>query len=226
MLSLTLKTRTTLPLELSELRPDKLRELSHSEIEKIFVVRGREKLPLAEVFTVKGDCWDEQIEFSGDLSSGRGIGTGMTNGRIRVAGHAGNYVGLGMFAGEIEITSNAGQYLGAEMRGGLIRVAGSAGDYAGGAQPGSTRGMTGGTIVVKGDAGNFVGTRMRRGLIAARGNVCSYAGYNRGRRKLRCSCRSEHEPRNIMDRAGDKKSAADIQLRMHVPTSRPRNDCP
>jgi formylmethanofuran dehydrogenase subunit C len=177
MLSLTLKTRTTLPLELSELRPDKLRELSHSEIEKIFVVRGREELPLAEVFTVKGDCWDEQIEFSGDLSSGRGIGTGMTNGRIRVAGHAGNYVGLGMFGGEIEITSNAGRYLGAEMRGGLIRVDGSVCDYVGGSQPGSTRGMTGGTIVVKGDAANFLGTRMRRGVIAVGGNVGSYAGY-------------------------------------------------
>jgi formylmethanofuran dehydrogenase subunit C len=177
MLSLTLKTRTTLPLELSELRPDKLRELSHTEIEKVIVVHGREKLPLAEVFTVKGDCRDGQIELKGDLSSARGIGAGITSGRIRVVGNAGNHVGVGMFAGEIEVTGDAGYGLGAEMRGGVIHVTGSAGDYVGGSQSGSIRGMTGGTIVVKGDAGDFVGTRMRRGLIAVGGNVGSYAGY-------------------------------------------------
>jgi formylmethanofuran dehydrogenase subunit C len=177
MLSLTLKTRTTLPLELSKFRPDKLREFSVRVIQEFPIRLGRQLLSSAELFNIKGDASDELIEFNGDLSSANGIGAGLTSGRIRVVGNAGNNVGLGMFAGEIEITGNAGQYLGAEMRGGVIRVAGSAGDYVGGAQPGLTRGMTGGTIVVKGEAGDFVGTRMRRGLIAVGGNVGSYAGY-------------------------------------------------
>lgn len=177
MLSLTLKTRTTLPLELCEFRPDKLREFSLHEIEQLPTYHGRQKLSLAEIFAVKGDCRDEQIEFNGDLSSANGIGAGLTSGRIRVVGNAGNHVGLGMFSGEIEVAGNVAQYLGAEMRGGVIRIAGSAGDYVGGLQSSSARGMTGGTIVVKGDAGNFVGTWMRRGLIAVGGNVGSYAGY-------------------------------------------------
>jgi formylmethanofuran dehydrogenase subunit C len=177
MLQLALKLPSNLPLELFELRPDKLREFSHTEIEKVFVVRGREKLPLAEVFTVKGDCRDGQIELKGDLSSAHGIGVGMTCGRIRVVGHVGNHVGVGMFDGEIDITGDVGHHLGAEMRGVVILVAGSAGDYVGGSQPGSTRGMTGGTILLKGDAGDFVGTRMRRGLIAVGGNVGEYAAY-------------------------------------------------
>lgn len=177
MLSFTLKSQTMLPLELSELRPDKLREISLCEIEQLPIYHGRQKLPLAELFVVKGNADDEEIEFNGDLSSSSGIGAGMTAGRIRVIGNAGNFVGLGMFAGEIEVTGDAGHGLGAEMRGGLIRVGSSAGDYVGGSQHGSTRGMTGGTIVVKGDAGDFVGTRMRRGLIAVGGNVGEYVAY-------------------------------------------------
>jgi formylmethanofuran dehydrogenase subunit C len=177
MLSLTLISRTTLPLELSEIQPDTLRELSLREIERLPIHHGREKLPLAELFSVKGNAADEQLEFVGDLSSASGIGAGMTGGRIRVIGNAGNNVGLGMFGGEIEVTGDADHGLGSEMRGGVIRVAGSARDYVGAAQVGSVRGMSGGAIFVQGSIGDFVGTRMRRGLIAVGGDVGEYAGY-------------------------------------------------
>jgi formylmethanofuran dehydrogenase subunit C len=177
MLSLSLITRTTLPLELSQVRPDTLREFALRDIEQLPIKHGRQMLPLAELFTVKGDVGGEEIEFNGDLSSASGIGAGMTGGRMRVIGDAGNFVGLGMFSGEIEVTGDTGHGLGTEMRGGVVRVAGSAGDYIGGAQPGSSRGMTGGTIVVQGNAGDFVGSRMRRGLIAIGDSVGEYAGY-------------------------------------------------
>jgi formylmethanofuran dehydrogenase subunit C len=177
MLSLSLITRATIPLELSGIRPDTLRELSLLEIEQLPIHHGREKLPMAELFSVKGNAVDEHIEFIGDLPSARGIGAGMTGGRIRVVGNAGTYVGLAMFGGEIEVTGDVGHGLGSEMRGGAIRVAGSAGDYVGGAQVGSVRGMTGGAILVQGSVGGFVGARMRRGLIAVGGDVGEYAGY-------------------------------------------------
>lgn len=164
-------------MELAELRPDNLREFSVRVIGELPIRLGRQLLPSAELFTIKGDASDEVIEFNGDLSSARGIGAGMTSGRIRVNGDAGSFVALGMFAGEIEVTGDAGHFLGTEMRGGLIRVTGSVGDFVGGSQPGSARGMIGGTIVVKGNAGGFVGTRMRRGLIAVGGNVGEYAAY-------------------------------------------------
>jgi formylmethanofuran dehydrogenase subunit C len=177
MLQLTLISPTKLPIELSSVRPDALLGRSLLEIERILISHGRQKLPLAELFTVNGDAGDEEIEFNGDLSSANGIGAGMTGGRIHVVDNAGNCVGLGMFAGEIEVTGDAGYSLGAEMRGGVIHVAGSAGDYVGGAQVGSVRGMTGGAIFVQGNVGDFVGTRMRRGLIAIGGDVGEYAGY-------------------------------------------------
>jgi formylmethanofuran dehydrogenase subunit C len=177
MLSLSLITDTSLPLELSEIQLDTLRELSLREIEQLPIHHGQEKLPLAELFSVNGNPADGQIEFVGDLSSASGIGAGMTGGKIRVVGNAGNHVGLGMFGGEIEITGDVDYGLGSEMRGGVIHVAGSASDCVGGAQVGSVRGMTGGAIFVQGNVGDFVGARMRRGLIAVGGDVGEYAGY-------------------------------------------------
>ncbi len=178
MLQLSLKHSTTLPLELASITPDAMREKSLQEIERLEIWPGREKLPLAELFEIQGNTADEQIEFTGDLASAVGIGTGMTRGMIRVVGNAGRHVGLGMWSGEIHVTGNAGEALGAEMRGGIIRVAGSAGDGVGGARVGSSRGMTGGAILISNDAGNQIGYRMRRGLIAVGGNAGDLVGRN------------------------------------------------
>jgi formylmethanofuran dehydrogenase subunit C len=178
MLQLSLKSPTTLPIELAGISPAYLREKSLAEIERLAIWHGREKLSLADLFAIQGDATDECIEFRGDFSSAVGVGEGMTQGSIRVVGNAGRNVGLGMFAGEIEVTGDVGDGLGSEMRGGVIRVGGSAGDFVGGACIGSTRGMTGGTILVSGNAGDEIGNRTRRGLIAIGGSAGEWVGHN------------------------------------------------
>jgi formylmethanofuran dehydrogenase subunit C len=178
MLQLSLKHSTTLPLEFSGITPDALREKSLHEIERLEMWHGREKLPLADLFAIQGSAADEQIEFTGDLASSVGIGTGMTRGMIRVLGNAGRHVGLGLWSGEIHVTGNAGDGLGTEMRGGIIRVVGSARDGVGGARIGSSRGMTGGAIIVLGNAEHRIGDRMRRGLIAIGGSTGNLVGHN------------------------------------------------
>ncbi len=178
MLTLSLKSSTTLPIELSRITPDIVHEKSLAEVEKLAIWHGREQVSLADLFAIEGNATDQRLEFSGDLSAAIGIGANMKSGKIRVIGNAGRDVGLGMWGGEIEVTGNVTDHLGAEMRGGVIRVHGSAGNFVGGARVGSTRGMAGGTILVIGNVGNHVGSRMRRGLIAVGGNAGELIGYN------------------------------------------------
>ena len=177
MLTLSLKASTTLPLELSGVTSEIVRDMTPKEVGSLELWHGRKKLVLADVFAIRGNATDEHIEFIGELSAAVGIGENMKSGKIRVAGNAGRDVGLGMWGGEIEVTGNVGDGLGSEMRGGIIRVRGSSGNFAGGARVGSTRGMTGGAILVKGNAGNGVGSRMRRGLVAIGGNVGELVGH-------------------------------------------------
>jgi formylmethanofuran dehydrogenase subunit C len=178
MLTLSLKASTTLPLELSGITPDIVRDKSLAAVKKLAIWHGREQLSLADLFAINGSAADEQLKFSGDLSAAVDIGMNMKSGKIRVEGNAGRDVGLGMCGGEIEVTGNVGDGLGSEMRGGIIRVRGSSGNFAGGARVGSTRGMTGGTILVTGNACNGVGSRMRRGLIAVGGNAGELVGHH------------------------------------------------
>lgn len=176
MLTLSLKSHATLPLELSGITPDTVRDKSLAELEKLAIWHGREQLSLADLFAMKGKAADEKLEFSGDLSAAVGAGAKMKSGKLYLDGHAGRDVGLGMWGGEIEVTGNAGDGVGREMRGGIIRVHGAAGNFVGGARVGSTRGMTGGTILVAGNVGMGVGCRMRRGLIAIGGNAGELVG--------------------------------------------------
>ncbi len=178
MLTLSLKSHTTFPIELSGITPDAVRDKSLAELEKLAIWHGREQLALAELFGLMGNTADEELEFSGDLSAAVGVGAKMKSGKIRIDGHVGRDVGLGMWGGEIEVKGNAGDGLGSEMRGGIIRVRGSAGNFVGGARVGSTHGMTGGTVLVTGNAGNGVGCRMRRGLIAIGENAGELVGHH------------------------------------------------
>ncbi|MDZ4658093.1 MAG: formylmethanofuran dehydrogenase subunit C [Bythopirellula sp.] len=190
MLTLSLKSHSTLPLELSEIIPEIVREKSLAEVAKLKMWHGRVQVALAELFSISGSATDQQLEFSGDLSTAVGIGANMKSGKIRVHGNAGREVGLGMSGGEIEVTGNVGDSPGAEMHGGIIRVQGSAGNFVGGARVGSTRGMTGGTILVLGNARNGIGSRMRRGLIAVAGNAGELVGHNMlaGTIVINCAC--------------------------------------
>lgn len=178
MLTLELKQKSSVPLEVEGLTPDVAKAMSLAEIEKFEMFQGNRKIPLAEFFTVSGDPSDEVFEWQGDLSGVHWIGAKMTSGRMQIHGNAGRHLGSEMTGGEIHVAGDAGDWVGGEMQGGLIHVRGKAGHLIGAAYRGSARGMTKGTILIGGDAGNEIGHTLRRGLIAIGGNCGDLAGFN------------------------------------------------
>ena len=122
-LTLTHSPGSSLPVELEGITPDRLREKSLAEIERIEVFHGNRRVPLAELFRVSGDPSDGRIDLEGDLSGVHHIGAGMSGGEIRVHGDAGRHVGAEMTGGTIDVEGDAGDWVGAEMKGGLIHVA-------------------------------------------------------------------------------------------------------
>ena len=176
-LTLRYHARTSVPVEIEGVIPERIRDKPLAEIERLEVFHGNRKLPLAEIFSVNGDPSDGRIDFEGDLSGVHFIGYGMTAGEIRVHGDAGRHVGGEMKGGLIVVEGNAGDWVGGEMHGGLIRVTGNAGHLIGAAYRGSKRGMTDGTILIGGDVGSEVGAAMRRGLLAIGGGCGDAAGF-------------------------------------------------
>jgi formylmethanofuran dehydrogenase subunit C len=176
-LNLRYRAQTSVPVEIEGVVPDRLRERSLAEIERIEIFHGNRKLRLAEMFSASGDASDARIHFEGDLAGVHFIGYGMTAGEIRVHGNAGRHLGGEMTGGRIIVDGNAGDWVGGEMHGGLIRVAGSAGHLIGAAYRGSKRGMTDGAILISGDVGSEVGAAMRRGTIAIGGSCGDAAGF-------------------------------------------------
>jgi formylmethanofuran dehydrogenase subunit C len=175
MLTLTLKTDLTVPLEAEVLTPDVLAPLSHDAVRALPVMLGKRQHRLDEHFEIEGDG-SEEVEIRGDLTKVKWIGRAMTRGRIHITGNAGMHLGAYMKGGSIEVTGNATDWVGGEMAGGLIRVRGNAGGQLGSAYRGSMSGMSGGAILVEGAAGIEIGMRMKRGLIAVRGPVRDFAG--------------------------------------------------
>lgn len=173
-----LRQTSTVPLEVEGITPDRLRELSLAEIEKLEIFHGNAKQPLAEFFCVSGTSADEQHVWSGDLAGVHWLGTKMQSGRIEVQGNIGRHVGSELKGGEIHVFGDASDWCGAELHGGLINVRGNAGDLTGSAYRGSVQGMTRGTIVIGGDAGNEIGHSMRRGLLYVAGNIGDFCGLN------------------------------------------------
>jgi formylmethanofuran dehydrogenase subunit C len=176
-LTLELRAATSIPLEVAGIVPDRLRERSLDEIERLEVFHGNQKRPLAEFFKVTGDAGDQRIEWLGDLASVHLIGAKMAAGQVYVLGNAGRHVGSEMHGGEIHVAGNAGDWLGGEMHGGLIRVRGRAGQLVASAYRGSRRGMTGGTVLVEGVVGDELGHTLRRGLVAV-GGCGDFCGIN------------------------------------------------
>jgi formylmethanofuran dehydrogenase subunit C len=177
-LRLTLRQKTTVPLEVEGITPDAVREKSLAEIEMLEIFEGNVKSRLADFFTVSGDPSDEVQEWSGDLAGVHWIGAKMRSGRVVIEGHGGRHIGSEMRGGEIHVLGDASDWVGGEMHGGLIHVRGTAGHLVGAAYRGSAKGMTKGTILVGGDAGNEIGHSMRRGLIAIGGSIGDLAGLN------------------------------------------------
>ncbi len=155
-----------------------IRDLSMSEIERIEVFHGRERVEAGELFSFTGDAGDGELHLIGDFSHVDGIGAGMTVGTIRVEGNVGPLAGAEMSGGSLVIAGSAGERLGCQMSGGRIWVHGDAGDFVGGAFPGSLRGMTGGELLIDGNAGSDLGRAMRRGLIAVGDSAGDALGAN------------------------------------------------
>src|SRR5437867_7712216 len=98
-LRLTLRARTTVPLEVEGITPDAVRGKSLAEIEKLEVFEGNVKTRLAEFFAVSGDAGDEIHEWEGDLAGVHWIGATMQSGKVVVHGSAGRHVGSEMRGG-------------------------------------------------------------------------------------------------------------------------------
>jgi formylmethanofuran dehydrogenase subunit C len=174
-LTLTLKTPPTVPLEVECLTPDLLAGLAQDEIAARPVFLGKRQYRLDDFFEVAGER-SADLQIHGATRQLKGIGRGMTSGRITIHGSVGMHLGAAMRGGVIEVHGDAGDWVGAEMTGGLIRIHGNAGGQVGAAYRGSMSGMQNGTIVIEGSAGIEVGTRMRRGTIVVKGPVRDFAG--------------------------------------------------
>jgi formylmethanofuran dehydrogenase subunit C len=179
-MSLTLRfdAKTSVPVEIEGIVPDRLHDKSLAEIERLAIDHGNRKLALAELFRVFGDPSDGRVDLEGDLAGVHFIGYGMNRGEIHVHGSAGRHVGGEMSGGRITVDGNAGDRVGCEMHGGLIHVAGSAGHLIGAAYPGSKKGMTDGTILIGGDVGSEIGALMRRGTLVVGGSCADAVGFN------------------------------------------------
>lgn len=178
MLKLTLRTPSSIPLELDGILPERLSGLSPLEVAKLPIQHGNRAGPLGEFFDVTPDSddWLADLLIAGDTRNVKHIGAGMTRGSIFVEGPVGMHAGARMSGGSLTLDADAAEWLGAEMKGGEIEVRGRAGDLVGAAYRGSRRGMTGGTIVIRGAAGDEVGLLMRRGLIVAERGCGEFAG--------------------------------------------------
>ena len=83
-------------------------------------------MQVGDFFTVAGSG-DDEVRVEGDLRRVKYVGSGMSGGRLTVAGDVGMHAGAGMTGGELVIEGDAGDWAGAAMRGGRLVVRGSAG---------------------------------------------------------------------------------------------------
>jgi formylmethanofuran dehydrogenase subunit C len=172
-LTFTLKTPPVQRIDCSALTPDKLAEMSLSDIAAIELQTGNQTVRLDSVFDIDGDDTSD-IVFTKSTDKLDFIGHSMTSGRIRVSGNVGGYFGIFMDGGELEVTGDTDVYTACEMKSGQIKVIGNAGDFVGGARPGRKNGMTGGNVIITGDTGDRTGDHMRRGMILIEGNAGDY----------------------------------------------------
>ncbi|CFX03714.1 Formylmethanofuran dehydrogenase subunit C [Candidatus Filomicrobium marinum] len=174
-LKLQLTISPTGRLNLSGITPAKLAGLSATEVSRLHIEAGPEKLSLGECFKVEGAGTDTLI-IEGATPRCDFIGAENEDGTIIVEGDVGFYAGRQMRGGRLEIRGNAGAFLASSLADGLIIVNGSVGDNLGAPLRGERDGMSGGIVVVKGQIGNSAGARMRRGTIVASGKIGSAAG--------------------------------------------------
>jgi formylmethanofuran dehydrogenase subunit C len=169
----TLKQQPALRIDASALQPAALASLSLAEVEKIALPHGKDKLQIAEMFTVQARD-DGPLTLEGDLSRFDRIGCGLADGELHVRGSVGAYAGAGMSGGRVVVDGDAGDLAACAMRGGWLEVHGHVGDLAASALPGDMDGMRGGTLVVRGNAGARLADRMRRGNVVVFGDAGNF----------------------------------------------------
>ncbi|PSJ58215.1 formylmethanofuran dehydrogenase subunit C [Pseudaminobacter soli (ex Li et al. 2025)] len=177
MKPLTFTLRETPPerLDLSPLTPQALAGLSAKEIGQIRLGMSKRGLTVGDLFRVSGSD-AKNVVFEGGSSRFDGMGTGMTEGSIRVAGDVGAQAGRKMRGGQLLVEGSAGPHAGSCMRGGRLEILGDAGDHLGGPLAGELAGMNGGVLIVRGSAGAYAADRMRRGVAAVLKGCGDYAG--------------------------------------------------
>jgi formylmethanofuran dehydrogenase subunit C len=169
-----LKQAPALRVDMRGITSAAVAQLSVDDLERLTVVHGQQRLPLAEWFSVSRTAADAplaELRFEGDLSRFDRIGWQMDVGRIVVEGAVGDYAGGAMSGGELRVNGSAGDLAACEMSGGLLCVGGNVGDFAASTLPGSMDGMRGGSLVVRGSAGARFGDRMRRGTAVVFGDA-------------------------------------------------------
>jgi formylmethanofuran dehydrogenase subunit C len=172
-LTLQLRERPAQRVDMSPFTPDRLAGMTPDAIGRIALWQGNRQVPAGDLFRVNGtDCADIRIQSDSDRLDW--IGAGMTQGGIRVEGHAGAYLGRAMRGGAIRISGGAGPFAGSGLSGGSLRIDGNCGDFLGAPIPGERQGMRGGLIEVRGDAGDRAGDRLRRGTILIAGKAGDY----------------------------------------------------
>ncbi len=176
-LTITLKTESSIPLEVDSLQLETIRSLTADEVMRLTIFRGNKEPECGEFFSVSGSAVDDNtVIWEGNCEKVKLIGTLLKSGTVRVVGNAGMHLGAEMTGGDIIVEGNAADWVGAEMAGGRIQVLGNVGHLVGSVYRGGRKGMTGGEILIHGNAGNELGHTMRRGLIAVAGNAGDAAG--------------------------------------------------
>ena len=184
MLTLTLKSSPTLPIDVDSVLPENIIDTNATKIGDQPVWCGKQQLPLRDFFDIGGSLADDlTIQWRGcsgsnGLAHVNRIGQDMTTGKMLIHGDAGLQTGWRMQGGHIEVHGNTDDYLGAEMTGGSIVVSGDAGNHAGSRFNGEKIGMNRGQIFIQGSAGNGLGQGMRRGTIVVGKHAGELVGWN------------------------------------------------
>ena len=146
-LTFTLRGEPRERLDLSPLTPQGLAGLDKRAIQTIRLGQSKRASMVGDIFRVSGSD-SGSILFEGGSSRFDGVGTGLTEGTIRVAGDAGAQAGRAMRGGQLTIEGDAGPHAGSGMRGGRLEILGNAGDHLGAPLAGELAGMNGGVLVV------------------------------------------------------------------------------
>ena len=177
-ITLRVKAAPALRIDARMLLPATLAPLSDSEVARLPLWHGTERIALADLFDVHTHTTPDAapcITFEGDLRRFDRVGCAMDGGAIVVYGDVGDLAGAQMSAGTLAVSGSSGAFAACEMAGGRLEIGGNTGDFAAAALPGSMDGMRGGTLVVRGHAGERFGDRMRRGTALVFGDTGAFA---------------------------------------------------